>query len=1481
MKRLFGGIAIFFTGLLVYVYRRQLMTLTGSIYRWADKPALGTSPSPTTPSPITGMPPPPPVGAAPSATGPSELLTFFLIIVIVMIVCTIAYIIYLIITSRNEATEAAPVSRLPRETAPETPPPPHAPPPTPGRFSATRIKHAFANADRWLRSSFTGANYRYHIPWLLMIGPPDAGKTTTLAESGLYMPAGSPFSGTGNVEVAKSPCTWWFFDNGAVIDVAGEVLFSEEGGGVPFFGSGSLWTTLLRQLQRYRPKKPLDGLIVALPCEALTAVQNGPNAGFHPDVHETAAPNGRGFEALFRQAETIRGRLWEMQKILGLRVPIYFVITRCGRLTGFRELCRELPDRFLGQMKGWSSPYHADAAYSPEWGREAVRAVERELLALQFELFAEGVEPERRDALFQLPGEFRSVEKPLQQVLDTVFARSAYHESFLLRGVYFCGDNGEFLKDLFNTKVFMESGLARPLKGAFVARNRRVLALQATAGLLAAVLALGLFFNARTLRGNAAHMTAFVRDVHQDMFKIKQLEATARAEKMRFDVQMQKAGPFYEQSTYRLIRGLADTYTLKYPFLPTSYFSDIHGKVEEAIVKAFDNIIIDGVYILLVNRVKVIHEELTAPETAADLPDEPILTVAETPEFGRLLAFVRERNELEQHIRLYAQLKEQKDIQALGELIEYLYSQEIPGEFYRGDPEYYVTAMRQVDFRPFPSERIAFLSHGVERVFERMFDRIFDDNAALRQLNLLGLALDNFAGQERSARTDRELIDGTISLIDETQALIARPKLQWIYRDTFNPGGGFNEIITGIDTLEYFDKTVVIDIRRIKEEGFERLKARIRDAESVLTGYLVRRDTGRITDRLSENTLALRGDLEMLLKQEFMAMREMPSRGIMIPERVRVTWDINALKSAWGLFEPYRNYLDRDLESFPPTIRDSIRGVARGHLEENLLERLADAVSPAPRRRPMVAGGPGTLDDEAGLAGEVENFREASGYLTELHDYTGRLDLVDAHAVLREVILSQSVRLLRETDRLLESAPVYPLRGDGFTWWNGERPAVLAAFSVEDETGLRSFLDFQRERVRHLAYDYAEPLVSALVSTDLLRYRRENELLDKWRRILTAMEGYDFKRPDNPIIEAENLLRHELNAVTPENYFDRISGAELEKRSGDIFLGRAYDIRRDLYRRCADIALARLEERYAPIRRAFDRELARKFPFVPLLAADGVGPVATPDEIERFFRLFEAEGTALRNLLDRTAAFGPSGERVGLFLDRLARAERFFRAWMIPENGPAPEHVGGAEGPGIHNAAGTPDPAKAADILPAVDIEVEFRTDVAESRGINRIIDWRLEIGGETIHQLSEKRTIRWRFGEPITFSLRWAKDGPEGPVFAGEHGMVDPRRKAVVYTFDTPWSLFTFLNRFAEKAGSAMLYDRDGDYRLAFPVETLSETARTAETVTGRTLAFIRLRLRSPITRTVLTVPRFPVDAPALVTGRSDNTDTGMENGE
>src|SRR6266542_3101827 len=101
----------------------------------------------------------------------------------------------------------------------------------------------------------------YSLPWYLLIGEPQSGKSTTLKNSGLEFPVGTDaLSGAGGTR----NCDWWFANEAVILDTAGRFTFQEETA-----PDQAEWGSFLKLLRKYRTYCPINGVLVVIPCTSL------------------------------------------------------------------------------------------------------------------------------------------------------------------------------------------------------------------------------------------------------------------------------------------------------------------------------------------------------------------------------------------------------------------------------------------------------------------------------------------------------------------------------------------------------------------------------------------------------------------------------------------------------------------------------------------------------------------------------------------------------------------------------------------------------------------------------------------------------------------------------------------------------------------------------------------------------------------------------------------------------------------------------------------------------------------------------------------------------------------------------------------------------------------------------------------------------------------------------------------------------------
>jgi type VI secretion system protein ImpL len=284
---------------------------------------------------------------------------------------------------------------------------------------AAALRERMSTALALLKKARGTRGYLYEQPWYAIIGPPGAGKTTALLNSGLKFPLAAEMgqgavAGVGGTRL----CDWWFTENAVLIDTAGRYTTQDSNAAVDRAG----WDSFLDLLRRTRPRQPLNGVIVAI---ALSDIAD-------------AAPAERA-----AHAAAIRRRIKELETRLGIRIPVYALFTKSDLISGFTEFFDDLDRERRNQVWGVTFPLvKADAGPVGQFPEELQLLVDS-LNDRLFDRLQAEQSPERRVLIAGFPTQIATLAQPLQSFLTEAFGGSRLDPAPLLRGVYFTSGTQE------------------------------------------------------------------------------------------------------------------------------------------------------------------------------------------------------------------------------------------------------------------------------------------------------------------------------------------------------------------------------------------------------------------------------------------------------------------------------------------------------------------------------------------------------------------------------------------------------------------------------------------------------------------------------------------------------------------------------------------------------------------------------------------------------------------------------------------------------------------------------------------------------------------------------------------------------------------------------------------------------------------------------------------------------------------------------
>ncbi|MGH8294296.1 MAG: type VI secretion system membrane subunit TssM, partial [Steroidobacteraceae bacterium] len=242
--------------------------------------------------------------------------------------------------------------------------------------------------------------------------------TTVLVNSGLHFPLAQKFGKEAVRGVGGTRnCDWWFTDEAILLDTAGRYTTQDSNAKADASG----WTAFLQLLRKFRGRQPINGVIVAVSATDLLTLGER-------EQHVTA----------------IRERLDELGRELRVRMPVYFLVTKCDLIAGFAEFFDDMSQEARAQVWGTTFPIEktesgdAASAFAAEFDGLTERLQQRVLARMDAER-----DPRRRASILAFPQQMSLLKPLLDDLLKRVFTASGFDRPVLLRGVYFTSGTQE------------------------------------------------------------------------------------------------------------------------------------------------------------------------------------------------------------------------------------------------------------------------------------------------------------------------------------------------------------------------------------------------------------------------------------------------------------------------------------------------------------------------------------------------------------------------------------------------------------------------------------------------------------------------------------------------------------------------------------------------------------------------------------------------------------------------------------------------------------------------------------------------------------------------------------------------------------------------------------------------------------------------------------------------------------------------------
>ena len=1245
----------------------------------------------------------------------------------------------------------------------------------PNQSEASTAKKCFKYVLNLMRRLGRSTNL-YQIPWYLVIGESNSGKSSLIQDSGL----GFPFGTTQTV--ADADASVWVTGEAVMIEAHGPLLETED---------NSKFKQLIKQLIVHRPRRPVDGLILTVSIHTLEAGLRNTDALVALAQH---------YMDLFALCETH----------IGFRLPVYVVVTHLDQKKEFNNFAFSLDELQARGMFGWSNPKHPDETFDRLWIDEAMTTLEQDIVNLWL---TQPASAQVSSAGVQLPSTIARLKEAFNILFSRMFRTGQHFQSFSLRGLYFTGRTMDdtiidsdvlteigghryFLHDFFLNKVFPEQGLSQPL--SFYLQNvtfrYRITAIASITviglALISSIIGMvNTYDNSIKLQRISTNLET---ELSNSWASISSIDFSITPEPEIIDRIANVIVQYQEQS---FIQG----------FVPASWFSSIPQDIRQINAHLIRGYLLKHLRINLggrLDRAIALRNAIPPTVTGSSL----------VREYGILLRrYVDDVALAEDQLSLYEAFLENPQEVDLISLLSYAFDQDLQ---WSPNLSKIITEDTFLRIQLDPIDRLS-LSERATANFRQLLDEYIEIVYALNPLTQTAIDIQNLSQLilDQSNTITLDQLQDLQRLLNSAQDLVNRTDLAWITETIIQDDRVFNQVMGRIASNPLFGFQLATSLTLSTEETRREIRRVVDSFESPLWGRIYfRQGQGQNTEGLLQVTREAQNFSEAVnfyLSSSFFQTGEYLSIDQIISDQP-FTWNIPRLSVAIQHTEEFDRYFSTPQPAITPQLGRTLRRIAGETLSLALETELVRAID----FQFSLENRFGSLNIERQIVEVLANFNAART----------RLDIIsrsfasyspEKNAELATIISTQVVDLLAQAHALLREEDPY-----GFL-----RVITASADPQQNANaiiavGLEERLNEARERLRILYQEFAS------ASLEILETRRTSGIFDQedlrqvddWNVIKQVLEGYERQETDNVLIEIERLARQmsspDGNVIcqaarqVPEER-PRISGY-----LGTVLLRTT----QALFDRCSAWQTFQVRNSIRQFTTFYSNSVVGAIPFAATNQATSSVSVPVFTQLLSRYRTLRQNLSQIPNLRQ----FLPVE-----WVSFLQTMDTIAQGFPLSE-GDQGEFVD------VH-----------------IEFDIGFRIRDNLSQLADQVIEWQLRSGQETLTDRDVQVIRTWRYNNPVTLSLRWAKDSLYRPKLNSDTinlGWSRVDETTIEITFSEPWSLFQFIETFAvsQDTGTAETL-----LQISLPVH------RPADNIEGTLSAFLSIRFYDG--GQLIAFPRFP----------------------
>ena len=1198
------------------------------------------------------------------------------------------------------------------------------------------INNSFKAAYEKLKIYFEkDNNFIYNIPWFLMIGANKSGKSTVLNNlqlSTLVEP---------DMNDAQKTCKWWFFNKGIVIEPNGQLIETSN------HSSRSIWHYFINTIGKFRSRRPLDGVIITI--SALDLLQNPDKA--------------------ISDAKEIFVKLSQCQKTLGMKFPVYTLVTKCDVMKGFADIAQQLPKDKKDNVFGWSNPYDPDIIYSPKWLEEWQGTMDQNMRILVNEIFASAPDFERNHKIISLKLNISNLYASLSKYLDCIFANNKSADTYTLRGIYLTGNEmgnhvenlisvlsstGEsdanvsnpqsndenqdqnnkfnsvepdythknfncnspfslvFLNDLFKEKIFAEMALAKPIMRLTRYYDRQLNWIRAISFSFFMLWSIVLVLNSFTLKNYVQFVVPMMNHINHSLQGSFYLKHIDRPEELKLFLAEESQITINNLSSFRYK-------SLRLIGIPASWSNSVHYDVCKSIKKAYEELIIPSLNSHFIQKI-----EETANRKLFDLKALPQGKNKDIQNdiYHHIQTYVNDVEQIEQYVDIYNDMNQYGFVRAISKLIYFLHGLKVPKSLVQNTKDFenkFLIKFDNIDIKKY------------QKSFAQTLSELFKQYSSIAfslkyQFHFITKIINNFKTLSNKREFNTISRQQFIKIVSETDEAIEHLNNNINFLGIFNAGYepyiDYRDLFSSISNIKIFGKKQSSAIQSQILKDLSQFKSFLLSLNNQLMGNIFEErkdleDNNKIRLQLTDEVIKINDVIRKLMTFDFIDTQHLQPLAIpVLLETQTLNFRESFLNDSIELADDFKKFI-KIIEAVKISkLYESFQNMAAKSLKVYLRHNIIKSFNISHNKKPKLAHLQETVSEF------VINSDKLMRVKSELQQYINE-DFFDSYFAILD---KQGFNILKTLDNEFENSNLYVFDFIKLSNWSGEQPAAVTVFNTSDKVSIKETLKSY--------YGKLEKFLN--ISQGVLEYFGKKEehssddyILQKWMAIYQDVKNY--KRAEGSSLrELEKFLLKTLIAYNKNNF----APLTFQHDKVNFFAQQLNRLKESLDIACRKIAKKYLIVKYNKLSSFFNSKIAGKYPFSRNLLDDK--NQASLNDLSKLYSLLNMFDKNDLIFIKKEAAGNDKIKPIYTFIQALQKIKPILPHQII-------------------------DKSKLSENKP-VEFEVDFKTEHSDSQGLENIIDQIIITKRFRLSWFNLKKNPKCTVfpNDKLLLVIKWAKDG-------------------------------------------------------------------------------------------------------------------------